>query len=78
MAAGIGAALAFLFGTFGGLSALIAFYVSPQIRGWDRILPFIAFFSLVGLALATDAARAWLRGRVAGAYWPRPSSRWSA
>jgi hypothetical protein len=56
-AAAVGAGTAFLLGTFGGGSALIAYLVSPQIRAWNRIVPFIAFFALVGLALAIDAAR---------------------
>jgi hypothetical protein len=50
--AGLGALVAFLLGTVGGGSALLAYGISSQIRGWDRISVFISFFALVGLALA--------------------------
>lgn len=62
-AAAIAAALAFLIGTFGGISSLIAYIISPQIRGWNRLTPFIAFFALVGLALFLDWARGWIVAR---------------
>ena len=64
-AAATGAGLAFLLGTFGGIGALIAYVVSPQIRAYNRITPFIAFFALVGLALVLDAARDRIRARAA-------------
>jgi hypothetical protein len=38
----------------GGISALIAWYVSPQIRAWDRIDVVIAFTSLLAVALVLD------------------------
>jgi phosphoglycerol transferase len=48
---------AFLIGTMGGVSALIAYLISPQIRGWDRISIFIAFFSIAAVGLGLDAIR---------------------
>jgi hypothetical protein len=44
--------VAFLIGTVGGISALIAGIVSPQLRSWNRISIFIAFFALLAVALA--------------------------
>ena len=38
----------FLFGTIGGLGALFAGFVSPSIRGWDRISIFIGFGAITG------------------------------
>jgi phosphoglycerol transferase len=61
----IAAGLAFLLGTFGGVGALVAYVLSPQIRAYNRITPFIAFFALVGLVLVLDAARDRIRARAA-------------
>jgi phosphoglycerol transferase len=68
--AGLATGMAFLFGTTGAGGTLFAFYVSSQLRGWNRISVFIAFFATVGLA----ALLAWLlergvsrRGQVLGA-----------
>jgi phosphoglycerol transferase len=47
--------IAFLIGTTGGLSTLFAYLVSPQIRSWNRISIFIAFFAIAGVALLLDA-----------------------
>jgi phosphoglycerol transferase len=52
--------------TIGGISSLLEFFVTPNIRGWNRISVFIAFFSLLAVALLLDRALAWLRGRRAG------------
>jgi hypothetical protein len=57
-AAAVGAVLTFLWATFGGFSALFAYIVSPQIRAWSRLTPFIAFFALVGLLTVVDLMRA--------------------
>ncbi len=69
-AAATGGLLAFLVGTFGGVSSIIAIYVSPQLRVWSRLTPFVAMFSLVLVALALDHLRRTLakrpRGRIAG------------
>jgi phosphoglycerol transferase len=52
--------IAFLIGMSGGLSSLLAWLVSPQIRSWDRISIFISFFALAAVALLLDA----FQGRV--------------
>lgn len=67
-AASVGAVLAFLLGTFGGISSVIAVFVSPQIRDWSRLGPFVAFFCLILLALALDWVSARLRVRTGGAW----------
>ena len=56
------AATCFLLGTTGGLGALFATVVSPQIRAWTRITPFLAFLCLIVLAMGVD----WVRRRVDG------------
>lgn len=62
-AAAVGAFLAFMVATFGGISELIALLVSPQIRVWSRLTPFIAFFALVVLATGLGWAVRTLRTR---------------
>jgi phosphoglycerol transferase len=58
------AMVAFIVGTLGGISALIGYLITPQIRGWDRISIFIDFFALATVAIGLDTiARRWLRGR---------------
>ena len=47
---------AFLIGTTGGVSAVIAYGITPQLRSWGRLSIFIAFFALAALALLADAA----------------------
>jgi phosphoglycerol transferase len=47
--------IAFFIGTTGGLSTLFAYLVSPQIRSWDRISIFIAFFAIAAMALLLEA-----------------------
>ncbi len=39
---------AFLFGTVGGLGAIFSEFVSPLIRGWNRISVFIGFGAIAG------------------------------
>lgn len=68
-AAALGALLAFLIGTTGGLSALISWYGSPQIRAYNRISVFIAFFALMAVGLLLDALAPRLRARG----WSRPA-----
>jgi hypothetical protein len=53
--AALGAGLAFLIGTVGGLGTIFAYVVSPQLRAWNRISVFIAFFALIGAGLLLDA-----------------------
>jgi hypothetical protein len=43
-----------LLGTTGGLSALIAHLLTPQLRGWQRVTIFIALFALLAVALLLD------------------------
>jgi phosphoglycerol transferase len=57
------ALIAFLVGTVGGVGSLIAYVVTPQIRGWNRISPFIAFLSLLAIARLLDVALAKARPR---------------
>ena len=47
-------AAAVILGTIGGLGALFALLVSPQIRTYNRISIYIAFFSLFAVALLLD------------------------
>lgn len=47
-------AAAVLLGTVGGFSALFAFIISPQIRTYNRISIFIAFFSLLAVAVVVE------------------------
>ena len=61
--AGTVALVCFLVGTVGGISALIAFELSPQVRGWNRISLFIAFAGLLAVALALTALGERLRAR---------------
>jgi phosphoglycerol transferase len=39
----------------GGLSAFIAYFVSPQWRAWNRVSILLAFLGLLALAIAIDA-----------------------
>ncbi|PKQ17198.1 MAG: hypothetical protein CVT67_01800 [Actinobacteria bacterium HGW-Actinobacteria-7] len=55
---------ALLLATVGGFGAMIA-VVLPQIRGYNRISVFIAFFSLVALAALAQRALSRSSGRVA-------------
>ncbi len=55
--AALGAGFAFLIGTVGGLGTIFAYVVSPQLRAWNRISVFIAFFALMGVGLGLDALR---------------------
>ena len=47
--------LAFLIGTIGGISTVIAQLVTPQLRAWNRISIFIAFFSFLAVAVGLGA-----------------------
>jgi hypothetical protein len=60
---------ALLLGTTGGISGLIAYTVTAQLRTWTRLTIFIAFFALAGIALLLDAGYAELRRR--GVRMPR-------
>jgi hypothetical protein len=51
----VGLVLAILIGTLGGISTVIAYVVTPQLRAWNRISIFIAFFSLLAVAIGLAA-----------------------
>jgi phosphoglycerol transferase len=74
--AALGVGVAFGIGTVGGLSALIAYFVTPDLRGWNRLSLFIAFFSLLAVGMVLDGARDRLRARAdARAAGAAPGSR---
>jgi hypothetical protein len=58
---------AVLLATVGGFGSLFALLVSPEIRGYNRICPFIEFFSLAAIALLIDAAFRRRSSRIAAA-----------
>ena len=43
-----------LLATIGGFGSLFAFLVSPDIRAYNRITGFLAFFALVAVGIALD------------------------
>jgi len=45
-----------LVATVGGLSAIVALKVTPQIRAWNRISVFVGFFALVAVGVLLDRA----------------------
>lgn len=47
---GVAILIAFLLGTIGGTAIIIATFISPELRAWNRLSVFIGFFALVGLA----------------------------
>lgn len=58
------AIVSFLIATIGGVSALIAYLITPQLRLWYLMSLFIDFFALATVALGLDAiARRWLPGK---------------
>jgi phosphoglycerol transferase len=59
----VATAATLLVATTGGVSAFIAYVISPQLRSWTRFSVFIAFFALAALGLLLDAGHRWLRGR---------------
>lgn len=48
-----------LFGTIGGFGSLVAFFGLPQVRAYNRISVFLAFFALFALALWLDRTMRW-------------------
>ncbi len=64
--ASAGVLIAFAVATLGGISSLLEFFVTPDIRGWNRMSVFIAFFSLLAVALLLDLFAARLRRRRRG------------
>jgi hypothetical protein len=55
-AAGLTLALVLL-ATIGGLGSLFSLLISPDIRAYDRVCPFLAFFAWLGVAILVDRAR---------------------
>jgi hypothetical protein len=66
--AGVGVIAALAVASVGGVASLIEVFVTPDIRAWNRISVFIAFLSLLAVALALERLVAWLgperRGRL--------------
>ncbi|HEX4108937.1 MAG TPA: hypothetical protein VHX88_12430 [Solirubrobacteraceae bacterium] len=52
-----GVLISLAFAIVGGLSSLTEFFLTSDIRGWNRMSIFIAFFSLLAVAQLLDAAR---------------------
>ncbi len=46
-----------LLATIGGFGSLFSLLVSPEIRAYDRVCPFLAFFAWLGLAVLLDRVR---------------------
>jgi phosphoglycerol transferase len=59
--------VAVFFAMTGGLAPVISFLISPQLHAWNRLSVFIAFFSLLAVALLLDRLRARLAWVVAAA-----------
>jgi hypothetical protein len=62
---------AVLLGTVGGVGAIFNFLVSPEMRAYNRISVYIAFFALFAAALLLDAGKQWMGGgKIATYLWP--------
>ena len=55
--------LALAFGTIGGFSVILALAGFGQVRVWNRILLFVAFFAMVELAGRVEELVRWIRSR---------------
>jgi phosphoglycerol transferase len=51
---------ALVLGTVGGLGSIFNFLIDPQIRAYNRISIYIAFFTLFSVAILLDALKRWL------------------
>lgn len=49
----------FLVATVGGLSSLVALLGPTQVRGWNRMVVYLGFFSLTAVGLALSRLQAW-------------------
>lgn len=67
--AALGVLLSLSIASVGGFSSLLAYFLTPDVRGWNRMLLFIAFFSLLAAACLTQAGLRWLARRRIRAYW---------
>lgn len=63
--AGAASLIAFFIATMGGFSSVIGL-VYPQLRAWNRLSIFIAFFALLAVATALDRAGRWMSSRRSG------------
>ena len=63
------AMLAFLIGTVSSLSAIIGYFISAQIRAYDRISIVIAFFCIAAVALGLDALLRGMARRRGAVMW---------
>ncbi|MDX6667174.1 MAG: hypothetical protein QOK04_554 [Solirubrobacteraceae bacterium] len=59
--AAVATGMTFVIGATGGVSALIAYFVTTEIRAWNRLSLFIAFWSLLGSVLLLQSVAAKLR-----------------
>ncbi len=59
---------ALLLGTVGGIGSVFNFLIYPQIRAYNRISIYIAFFSLFSVALLLDALKRWIGNATMGTY----------
>ena len=67
--AALGVLLSLLIASVGGFSSLLAYLLTPDVRGWNRMSLFIAFFSLLAAACLVQAGLAKLARRRGGARW---------
>jgi len=58
---------ALLLSTVGGFGSLFSLFASPDIRAYNRMVPFIEFFSLLAVAVALDSLFATRRARIVAA-----------
>lgn len=61
-----------LTGTIGGFSALVAIFLTPQFRSWNRVTVLLAFLSLAAIGLLIDR---WWGGRAPTALGPAAAAR---
>jgi phosphoglycerol transferase len=67
--AALGVLLSLLIASVGGFSSLLAYFLTPDVRGWNRMSLFIAFFSLLAAACLVQAGLRWFARRRIRAYW---------
>jgi phosphoglycerol transferase len=67
--AALGVLLSLLIASVGGLSSLLAYFLTPDVRGWNRMSLFIAFFSLLAAARLLQAGLSRLAERGTRRRW---------
>jgi hypothetical protein len=67
--AALGVLLSLLIASVGGFSSLLAYFLTPDVRGWNRMSLFIAFFSLLAVACLAQAGLRRLARRGGGRRW---------